>query len=321
MKATVFIPTGNRGTSLKKTLRSLVKQTYKDFEVIVVDYRSVDSTARVVESFRNQLSIRILHQKTKGLAKAANLALKFARGSIFIRTDDDVMMSKNWLRSIITVFLENRSVGGVTGPTVIPTSHLSNRDLFSLQKKMKKGSFLWRFCGWIYFHILLDNRSKDVSEWLDSGAFTLGSNYPHSLKVKPHSVTNLEACNFSVRTNLLRKIGGFDTRYVGVGEYHEPDAAFKIRALGYELMFHPHASLNHLPSQDGFFNDRPASYSRMTNFIRFYKKHIKCNSARKLLHFTLYLLFLNTYFLYIGIRTKQVKQFGAIPGTIRGLLS
>ncbi len=321
MNITVFIPTGNRSQSLYRTLHSLSKQSYTNFEVIIVDYKSTDGTEAIIASFKKRMRIRVIHQQTKGLAKAANLALRHATGAVFIRTDDDVVMSKHWLRTINHVFSTNRMVGGVTGPTVIPSSHRSNRDLFALQKKMKRGSLLWRLCGWIYFQILLDKRSMEVSQWLDSGAFTLGSNYPKALKEKVHEVTNLEACNFSVRTQLLRKIGGFDTQYVGVGEYHEPDAAFKIRALGYKLVFHPLAALNHLPSQDGFFNDRPASYSRMTNFVRFYKKHIRCNSIRKCVHLTLYLLFLNTYYLYIGIRTRQIKQLGAIPGTVVGLLS
>lgn len=321
MKASIFIPTGNRCESLKRTLQSLARQTLLPYEVIIVDYRSTDATHNVIESFRKRLTIRLIPQKTKGLARAANLALKNTRGSLFIRTDDDVVMSRNWLKTIVSVFEHDRKIGGVTGPTVIPPSHRRNRDLFALQQRMKHGGPLWRLCGWIYFHILLDNRSMQVSEWLDSGAFTLGSNYPKAHSEKPHDVTNLEACNFSVRTSLLRSVGGFDTRYTGVGEYHEPDAACKIRERGYRLIFHPHASLEHRPSQDGFFHDRPASYSRMTNFIRFYKRHIRLSSARKFLHFTLYLIFLNTYYIYIGIKTKQLKQFGAIPGTLVGLVS
>ncbi len=67
----IFIPTGNRGRSLAKTLASLSKQTYKDFEVIVVDYRSTDNTHQVLAKYSKALRIRVINQEIKGLARAS----------------------------------------------------------------------------------------------------------------------------------------------------------------------------------------------------------------------------------------------------------
>ena len=49
MNVSIFIPTGNRALSLDKTLQSLTKQAYKNFEVIVVDYKSSDNTEAVIK--------------------------------------------------------------------------------------------------------------------------------------------------------------------------------------------------------------------------------------------------------------------------------
>lgn len=320
MNVSIFVPTGNRALSLDKTLQSLTKQTYKNFEVIVVDYKSSDNTEAVIKKYSKKLRIKVLRQKTKGLAKAANQALKQARGKIFIRTDDDVIMSKGWLLAIFDTFSKNKDVGGVTGPTVIPVAFRKNRDLFIIEERFKKGNVFWKLIGHLYFGYFLEGQPRQVSHWFESGAFGLGSNFPEVKKEKPHEVTNLEACNFSVRTSLLKKVGGFDTFYSGVGEYHEPDAAFKIKKLGYKLVFNPKASLNHCPSTQGFFNDRPESFSRMVNFIVFYRRHIKLDSLRKFFHFIPYLLFLNSYYIYTAIKTKQLKQLGALPGTILGFI-
>lgn len=320
MTATVFIPTGNRAKSLKKVLDSLLTQTYKKFEVIIVDYKSNDETPSIIEQFQKRLELTIIHQKEKGLVNAANLALKKAKGDIFIRIDDDVVTSPNWLEAIHETFHSDRKVGGVTGPTVIPPKYARNRDLFVFENKFKKGNIFWKVIGTLYFGYFMEGNPRRVSQWYDSGAFSLGSNFPEALKQPLQEVTNLEACNWAVRTKLLKKVNGFDEIYGGVGEYHEADAAFKIKDLGYKLIFNPTAYLNHRPSQDGFFKDRPASYSRMINFVVFYMRHIKPNSLTKCLRFISYLVFLNSYYVSQAVLKKQINQLGAIPGTGMGFI-
>lgn len=320
MLISVFVPTGNRGASLARMLHSLSLQTYTSFEVIVVDYKSTDNTKDVIQKYQKKLSIHLIQQKEKGLAKAANLALKQARGTVFIRTDDDVVVSPRWLEAIASTFKSDSKIGGVTGPTIIPQSYRMHRDLFVFEEKFTKGTLLWRLLGRIYYGYFMQGTPYAVSVWFKSGAFGLGSNFPASKKEPLHDITNLEACNFSVRTNLLKKVGGFDESFGGVGEYHEADAAFKIRHLGYRLVFNPHAWLNHLPSQDGFYSDRPASYSRMVNFMVFYLRHIRVDTLDKLCRFGAYVLFLNVYYIRCAVAGRQVTQLGAIPGTIVGIL-
>ena len=320
MHVSIFVPTGNRATSLDKVLLSLTKQSYKKFEVIIVDYKSTDQTPSVIHKYRKKLQIITIAQKTKGLTKAANLALKQAKGIIFIRTDDDVVMSPDWLRAIVDTFNSSKKIGGVTGPAVIPIRFRNNRDLLIVERKFRLGSPMWKLIGRFYFGYLMDNKQYESGLWLDSGAFSFGSNFPGSRKSPQHEVTNLEPCNYAVRTKLLKAVGGFDPIYTGVGENHEADAAFKIKRLGYKLMFNPKASLNHCPSRQGFFKDRPSSYSRMLNFIIFYRRNIKLDTIRKVHKFFAYLIFLNCYYVYAALVNKQPKQLGAIPGTIVGFL-
>lgn len=318
--ATIFIPTGNRSKSLHIVLRSLTKQTYQNFEVIIVDYKSTDDTHTVIDSFRKKIRITLVHQKIKGLSKAANLALRKTKGVIFIRTDDDVLMEPGWLKAIHDLFESDKHIGGVTGPTVIPKQYKQFRDLFIVEQKFRKGGVFWRLMGRLYFNYFMEGTPRRVSHWFDSGAFGLGTNFEDSARQPLQEATNLEACNFSVRTALLKTVGGFDSAYTGVGEYHEADAALKIREWGYKLMFSPKVYLSHHPSQDGFFKERAESYGRMANFMLFYLRHIKPNTFRKASRFISYTVFLNCYYVFTAIKLRQLKQLGAATGTLGGIV-
>jgi GT2 family glycosyltransferase len=313
----VFVPTGSRAESLRRVLTSLSQQTYKYFEVIIVDYKSKDDSFAVIEQFSKKIKIKLIKQQQKGLSLAANMALKKSEGDIFIRTDDDVEMTPGWLEAINATFISDRKIGGVTGPTIVPKKYARNRDLFVFEKKFKQGLF-WKLIGKFYFNFLMDGQPYRVSHWFDSGVFSIGTNFTLSLKEPIQEVTNLEACNFSVRTKLLRGVGGFDPIYSGVGEYHEADASFKIKEIGYKLIFNPKARLFHCPSQDGFFHDRPASYPRMCNFIYFYLRHIKLDSPRKFVKMIGYIFFQDCYYIYQGIILRQYRLFGAIPASVTG---
>lgn len=315
----IFVPTGNRAASLRRVFESLSHQTYTNFEVIVVDYKSKDNTFKYIAQFESQFKIKVINQTQKGLAKAANLALNQAEGEIFIRTDDDVFLSSTWLEVIVDTFTDPK-VGGVTGPTVVPDTLAGNRDLFAYENKLRSGSWWWRLVGNFYFGFIMEGQPRRVSHWFKSGAFGVGTNFKDSVREPLQEVNNLEACNWSVRTDLLKKIKGFDKSFLGVAEYHEADAAFKIKELGYKLVFNPKTILLHLPSQDGFFNDRPASYHRMINFIVFYLRHIKLNSADKLLRFASYILFQDLYYTYQFLIFRKIKLLGAWPASIMGFI-
>lgn len=319
LKISVLIPTLNRSESLKKCLDSLIHQKYKNFEVIVVDGSSSDGTKELIDDYSNKLPITFTTQRG-GLVPQQNKGLKIADGDVILRTDDDVIASPIWIREVAKTFNISDYVGGVTGPTIIPQERRRYRDLFYFQEKLKKGNIFYCLVGKIYFDYFLEGKPFAVSKWFKSGAFSFGSNYQECLKLKePIEVTHQEACNMATRKDLLEKVGGFDETFIGIGEFNEPDVSFKIRKLGYKIMFNPKARVDHLPSQEGFFRDRPNSYGRVLNFINFYFRHIKPNSPDKFVRFFSYLLFLNGFWIYKFITTRQMSQLGSILGTLVGL--
>jgi glycosyltransferase involved in cell wall biosynthesis len=320
IEISVLIPTKNREKSLKNTLESLVDQDFKNFEVVVVDGYSTDQTRKLVLSYKKSFPIQF-GQKKGGLIPQINLAWKMAKGKIVIRTDDDVVMEKGWLSALYSSFCSSEKIGGVTGPTLVPEEHLKSRDLFFFQDKLKSDSIFWRIIGRIYYEYFLEGRGFEVGRFFKSGAFALGSNYSGCLNLKASvEVDYMEACNFALRRDLLKQIGGFDPIFSGIGEYNEPDVAFKLRKLGFIIMFNPKAIVHHCPSIEGFFKDRPSSYPRMINFVVFYFRHIKIDSIDKFFRFSAYLVFLNSYYIFQAICKKQINLLGSIPGTIVGLI-
>lgn len=315
----VLIPTKNRAPALREALRALERQTYRQFEVVIVDGNSTDDTPRVPQEFAATLSITFASQEG-GLIAQENVGWRRAKGDVVVRTDDDAVADPRWLESINEAFNLSRDVGGCTGPTVIPNDHRACRDIFAYQERFRAGSPFWRGLGRFYYGYLLEGRPFDVSRWFASGAFSLGSNVEeHAVVPRPIEVSHHEACNMAVRRDLLEAVGGFDPTYRGIGEYNEPDVSFNVRRLGYRLIYHPGARVSHMPSKEGFFKERPAAYGRMLNFVTFYFQHVKPNSWRKATRFAAYLAFQNAFFVYKFFATRQWNQLGALGGTAVGL--
>jgi len=84
----VIIPTYNRATFVTKAIDSVLSQTYKDYEIIVVDDGSTDDTRHVLKPYRDR--IRYIYQENRGAAAARNLGIKSsnAKWLAFLDSDD-----------------------------------------------------------------------------------------------------------------------------------------------------------------------------------------------------------------------------------------
>jgi glycosyltransferase involved in cell wall biosynthesis len=95
----VIIPTFNRAQVLALCLEHLERQTYTDFEVLVVDDGSTDDTAATLERFvqNSSLRMRTLRQPNSGPAKGRNLAIQAADSPLCILIGDDILVSPNFV--------------------------------------------------------------------------------------------------------------------------------------------------------------------------------------------------------------------------------
>jgi glycosyltransferase involved in cell wall biosynthesis len=91
----VIVVTYNRAHFLKEALESIQKQTFKDYEVILVDDGSTDDTKEIAEKYEG---IRYIYQEHNGISKARNTAVKAARGKWVAFLDSDDLWEKDKLQ-------------------------------------------------------------------------------------------------------------------------------------------------------------------------------------------------------------------------------
>jgi glycosyltransferase involved in cell wall biosynthesis len=116
MRLSVVICTWNRAECLQKTLESIEScrlPNETDWEVLIVDNNSVDTTSAVCQSFlqRNPERYRYLLEKRQGKSFALNTAIENARGDIIAFTDDDVLVEPDWLFALLKAFEAYECVG------------------------------------------------------------------------------------------------------------------------------------------------------------------------------------------------------------------
>ncbi len=86
----VVIPLYNKENYIERTLLSVLDQTYRDYEIVIVDDGSTDRSVEIVEKYTSSEKIRLVRKKNGGPSSARNLGVKQAKGAwiVFLDADD-----------------------------------------------------------------------------------------------------------------------------------------------------------------------------------------------------------------------------------------
>ncbi len=106
MKITVFTPTYNRGYCLERLFKSLLDQTFHDFEWIIIDDGSTDNTEELVASFQKSCrDFSIIYKKTEngGKHRAINRGMNLVKGEMILFMDSDDWLRKDALERIAKI--------------------------------------------------------------------------------------------------------------------------------------------------------------------------------------------------------------------------
>ena len=115
-RVSVLICARNAAETLDECLRSVVELDYPDYEVIVVNDGSTDTTGEIA---RRHPDVTVIDTPHGGLSAARNAALHRASGAIVAYTDADVRVDPAWLVYLVQPFLRS-DVAGAGGPNVVP---------------------------------------------------------------------------------------------------------------------------------------------------------------------------------------------------------
>lgn len=182
-KVSVIIPTYNYGQYIDKSIDSVLSQTYRDFEIIVVDDGSTDNTKTIIETkYRDK--VKYIYQENSGAPAARNQGLREAKGDFIVFLDADDWFAPENLEYKVNILENNVDVGWVYSDW-----HYVNEE----GTIVDKGSDRFSFC----------NRKLEGD--ISSELFSAG-NY-----ITTDSVLIRKAC--------IERVGGFDESLPALQDY------------------------------------------------------------------------------------------------------
>lgn len=108
---TVIICIRNVENYISKCIRSLLNQTFKDFEIVIIDDICTDKSRHILEKFDDKRIRYFRNEKHLGIAKCRNKGLKLAKGEYIFFTDGDCIVSKDWIEQGLKSLKDQNSVG------------------------------------------------------------------------------------------------------------------------------------------------------------------------------------------------------------------
>ena len=198
----VIIPGKNEGKHLYKLTRSLDEQTFKNFELIIVDDGSDDDTPIIGKNLEELglIDMFIRNEMRGGKASAANLALRYSKGKYIVHLDADCSFDRDAVEKVLIPFYLDEKIGAVGGNVKVRNykeSLCAKLQAIEYLKTVSVGRIITSYLG-IYKII--------------SGAFG------------------------AFRKDVIDSIGGWD-----IGPGLDGDITVKIRKSGYKIYFQPEA--------------------------------------------------------------------------------
>ncbi len=232
VKISVVIPNWNGEKFLRGCLQSLREQTFKDFEVILVDNASTDGSVALVE--REFPEVRVLRlPRNTGLTGGANAGIRDARGEVIALLNNDAEAHPRWLEALWSA-LERHPEAGMAASKIL---------LYDRREIINSAGDFYRIDG------IPGNRGvweEDEGQY-DREEYVFG------------------ACGGAAayRKAMLEKIGLFDEEMFMYCE--DVDLAWRAQIAGYRCVYTPEAIVYHRLSATG--GGKLASFYNGRNFI------------------------------------------------------
>ncbi len=286
----VIITTWNRKDSLKNCLESIEKQSYYNYEIIVVDNNSTDNTSEFVKSKYKE--VRLITLDTNyGPAYARNIATEQAHGDLLFYVDSDNILDQDCMKELSNALNSDDTIGFV-GPK-----------MYYWEDKKR----LW-YAG-VKLNMLTSQPQYYGTDELDEGQCD-----------EIREVSHIPNC-WMTKKEVVNKTNLIDTIYFIF--YEEADWAIRAEQAGYKILYIPKAVTYHdtkLPENDTlrgkFGADEPYRlYYIARNRLIFMKRYGK--------NFPIFLIFFyplgTLYYLYNLIKYKRPELFSSyLKGTKDG---
>lgn len=116
IKVSIIVPVYNVERHLEKCLDSLINQTFKEFEVILVDDGSSDSSSKICDEYlKKDERIVVIHKKNEGVSVARNIGINTAKGKYILFCDSDDYVEKDWCETLYKLQIDNSKYFNMCG--------------------------------------------------------------------------------------------------------------------------------------------------------------------------------------------------------------
>ena len=103
MKVSIITVVKNNEDKIEKCINSVINQSYKDIEYIIIDGNSSDNTKSIIQKYKNQIDI-LLSEKDNGIWDAMNKGINLATGDIIGFLNSDDVYYPNALQTVVDYF-------------------------------------------------------------------------------------------------------------------------------------------------------------------------------------------------------------------------
>lgn len=242
----IIIPNKDSIEDLNKCISSILKSTYSNYEIIIVEN---NSESREIFEFYNKLeknhkNIHIVKYIEKGFnfSKINNFARKFAKGEYILLLNNDVeIISENWIEEMLGI-CEQKNVGIVGAKLLYPDNSVQHA-----------GVILG--IGGVAGHI-----HKNIKD-SDPGYF--------SRAVIINNFSAVTAACMLVKIDIFDEVEGLDESFEVA--FNDVDFCMKVRKKGYLVVYTPFAKLHHFESKSRGLEDTPEKQRRFEGEIKRFK--------------------------------------------------
>lgn len=258
----IIIVNWNGGQIFNNCLRSLSRLKYPNFELIIVDNASQDSSQNLYKKFASLASKTILikNDQNLGFAPANNQGALRARGKYILLLNNDTKVPSNFLKSMVNKMETDQTIG-------------------AMQPKI----FLMAQAN------LLDNAGSFLTNtgFLEHWGFMKKDSLEYSTE---RDIFSAKGACLLTRKKIINQVGLFDDDFVSY--FEETDFCWRIWLAGFRVIYYPNSFIYHMLGQTSKkMNQYEVNYNSFKNRLRSLYKNLEVKNLVKIfgLHLTIYI--------------------------------
>ena len=241
----VLMATYNKAKYLDNTLAAFCLQSYKDFEIVIVDDGSSDETSKIIEKYSKILNIKYIFKERAGIAFARTEVLDKAEGNYLIITDDDRIPCKDFVLNHKLMLDKNRKKV-VLGKECLIMSYYTEdvkysfKDEFKIYRKYpelldikEKKMFSSEDILNRYDHVI---NEYYLSDYTESRLLDMVELYGEELSGFHLAWSRAFGGNMSFDRSYCERMPVYDENYVGYG-IEDIDFSYQLYLQGFAFVF------------------------------------------------------------------------------------